>query len=158
MPVGSLRLSLGMTGGVLVAGLLLSRLGKTGPIIWSLSGYANTLLRELGLLFFLAAVGTEAGAHLFETLAQSGLKLFAVGAALTLAPMIVGAIIGHYFFRLNILTLLGVTTGAMTSTPGLVAVTPMTESNAPAVGYATVYPAALVCMIIFSQIIARLNW
>ncbi|MCG3148888.1 MAG: Aspartate/alanine antiporter [Verrucomicrobiae bacterium] len=156
LPVSSFQLSLGMTGGVLVVGLLLSRLGKTGPIIWSMSGYANTLLRELGLLFFLASVGTEAGAHLVETLAGSGLKLFAVGAVLTLLPMIVGAIVGHYFFRINFLTLLGVTTGAMTSTPGLVAVTPLTESNAPAVGYATVYPAALVCMIIFSQIIARL--
>jgi len=156
VPVGSFKLSLGMTGGVLVAGLILSRLGKTGPIIWSMSGNANTLLRELGLLFFLASVGTEAGAHLMETLAGSGLKLFGVGAVLTLVPMIVGAVVGHYFFRLNFLTFLGVTTGAMTSTPGLVAVTPLTESNAPAVGYATVYPAALVCMIVFSQIIARL--
>lgn len=156
LPVGGLKLSLGMTGGVLVAGLLLSRLGKTGPVIWSLSGYANTLLRELGLLFFLASVGTEAGAHLAATLAESGVKLFAVGAVLTLAPMIVGALIGQYLLRLNFLTLLGVTTGAMTSTPGLVAITPLTESNAPAVGYATVYPAALVCMIVFSQIIARL--
>jgi putative transport protein len=155
-PLGAFNLSLGVTGGVLAAGLLLSRLGKTGPIIWSLSGYANTLLRELGLLFFLASVGTEAGAHLLEMIRGSGLMLFGVGAVLTILPMIVGAIIGHWLFRLNFLTLLGVTTGAMTSTPGLAAVTPMTESNAPSVGYATVYPAALVCMIIFSQIMARL--
>ncbi len=156
LPVGGLRLSLGMTGGVLVAGLLLSRLGKTGPVIWSLSGYANTLLRELGLLFFLASVGTEAGARLVETLTTNGVKVFAVGAVLTVAPMLVGALVGHRLLRLNVLTLLGVTTGAMTSTPGLVAVGRLTDSNGPAVGYATVYPVALVCKIVCCQLIARL--
>lgn len=156
LPAGGMVLSLGTTGGVLVAGIGLSRLGKTGPIIWTMSGYANQLLRELGLLFFLAAVGTEAGSHLAATLRESGVMLFLVGAAITILPMVVGAIVGHVFLRLNFLTLLGVITGAMTSTPGLAAVDPMTDSNAPAVAYATVYPIALVGMIIACQLIARL--
>jgi putative transport protein len=156
LPVGGLTLSLGTTGGVLVAALVLSRLGKTGPILWRMSGYASQLLRELGLLFFLAAVGTSAGAHLVETLAESGLSLVLAGMAITLLPMILGALVGHYFLRVNFLSLLGVITGSMTSTPGLAAVDPMSDSNAPAVAYATVYPIALVGMIVVCQVIARM--
>ena len=135
---------------------MLSRIGKTGPIIWSMSGSANQFLRELGLLFFLAAVGSEAGAQLTDTLAKYGAMMFVIGALITLLPMVVGVAVGRYFFKINFLTLMGVITGGMTSTPGLAAIDPMTDANAPHIGYATVYPIALVCMIIFSQIIARL--
>ncbi|MFO7998806.1 MAG: TrkA C-terminal domain-containing protein, partial [Bacteroidales bacterium] len=72
---GLFELSLGLTGGVLVAAILLSKLGKTGPIIWSMSGSGNQLLRKLGLLMFLAAVGTHAGADMAETFANYGWKL-----------------------------------------------------------------------------------
>lgn len=153
---GGVSFSPGMTGGVLMVALVLSRVGKTGPIIWSMSGTANQLLRQLGLLFFLAAVGTEAGQHLTTTLAEYGPKLFLVGALITLIPMFVGLLVGRYLFRMNFLTLLGVLTGSMTSTPGLAAIDPMTDCNAPHLGYATVYPIALVGMIIGAQIIGKL--
>jgi putative transport protein len=153
---GGTTFNLGITGGVLAVALILSRIGKTGPIIWSMSGPANQLIRHLGLLLFLVAVGTDAGVHLVDTVMQHGLKLIFVGAMITLLPMIAGLIIGHFIFKMNFLTLLGVITGAMTSTPGLAAVDTMSESNAPQVGYATVYPIALVLMIIGSQIIGRL--
>jgi len=152
---GLISFKLGLTGGVLASALILSRIGKTGPVIWTMSGSANQLLRTLGLLFFLSAVGTNAGASMMATFQQFGPRLFLFGAILTLVPMIVGALAG-FFFRLNILTLLGVLTGGMTSTPGLAAVDPMSDCNAPQVAYATVYPAALVCIIIISQIIGRL--
>ncbi|MBN1349211.1 transporter [candidate division KSB1 bacterium] len=153
---GNVTFSPGITGGVLIAALILSRIGKTGPIIWSMSGPANQLLRHLGLLFFLAAVGTDAGVHLEETIIEHGYKLFLIGIFITLVPMIVGVLIGHYKFKLNFLTLLGVITGSMTSTPGLAAVDPMTDCNAPHVAYATVYPFALVMVIICAQIIGKL--
>jgi putative transport protein len=114
------------------------------------------VLRQLGLLFFLAAVGTEAGAHISEAIDQYGPSIFLVGAAITLIPMTVGILIGSKLFRVNILTLLGTMTGAMTSTPGLGALNPLTDCNAPAVAYATVYPVALVCTIICAQIISIL--
>lgn len=146
----------GITGGVLITAIVLSRIGKTGPIIWSMSGPANQLLRQLGLLFFLAAVGTEAGVHLADTIVEYGPKLFLIGIFITLIPMIVGVLIGRYVFKMNFLTLLGVITGSMTSTPGLAAVDPMTECNAPHVAYATVYPVALVIIILCAQILGRL--
>ena len=154
--IGGFSFSLGLTGGVLAAALILSRIGKTGPIIWTMSGSANQLLRTLGLLFFLAVVGTEAGSQLTETFVQFGPKLILIGAAITMFPMFVGTVIGRYIFKINFLTILGIITGGMTSTPGLAAIDTMSDSNAPHVAYASVYPVALVCIIIFSQIISRL--
>ena len=153
---GGGEFKLGLTGGVLIAGLVLSRIGKTGPIIWNISGPANQLLRKLGLLFFLAAVGTHAGETLIETLGTYGITLFWVGVAITLLPMISATVIGRYVFKLNFLSILGALTGGMTSTPGLSAVDPMTDSNASSIAYATVYPIAMVVLIICAQIIAVL--
>lgn len=148
--------NLGSTGGILMATILLSKIGKTGPIIWSISGAANHLLRQLGLLLFLSAVGTKAGATLVDTVVQYGPLLLLVAALLTLIPMLVGVVLGYYGLHTNFLTLLGVITGAMTSTPGLGAVDAMTDSNAPSIGYATVYPIALVCVIICVQLIGQM--
>ncbi|MBK9290891.1 MAG: transporter [Bacteroidetes bacterium] len=156
IPLGLFDFSLGLTGGVLLTALILSNIGKTGPILWSMSGSANQLLRKLGLLMFMATVGTSAGSNMVEVLNTSGLQLIAVGAVVTVVPMILGLLLGHYVLKINFLTLLGVIAGSMTSTPGLGAIDSKTESEAPSVGYATVYPASLVLMIIFSQLLARL--
>ncbi|MCP3893356.1 MAG: transporter, partial [Bacteroides sp.] len=150
----SLSFSPGLTGGVLMVALFLSAIGKTGPIMWSMSGPANQLLRQLGLLLFLAEVGTSAGTNLVSTFQESGLLLFGVGAAITLVPMFIAAIVGHLVFKISLLDLLGTLTGGMTSTPGLAAADSMTDSNIPSVAYATVYPIAMVFLILFIQIIA----
>ena len=139
---GGLSFSPGLTGGILIVALFLSAIGKTGPILWSMSGPANQLLRQLGLLLFLAEVGTSAGTNLVATFQESGWLLFGVGAAITLVPMLVAVFVGLFVFKINILDLLGTITGGMTSTPGLAAADSMTDSNIPSVAYATVYPIA----------------
>ena len=153
---GNASFSLGITGGVLGVALILSRIGKTGPIIWTMPGAANNLLRQIGLLFFLAAVGSQAGQHLAETFVEYGPKLFLLGGIITLLPMLMITLIAWVVFHMNFVVFLGVLAGSMTSTPGLAAVDPLTDSNAPHVAYATVYPIALVCIIIVSQIIGGL--
>jgi len=150
----SFTFSLGLTGGVLTVAMILSRIGKTGPIVWSMSGGSNQLLRTLGLMFFLAGVGTKAGAHIVETFYEYGFNLFLIGGVITIMPMVFGALIARYVFKVNVLSMLGALTGAMTSTPGLAAVDPMTETNAPSIAYATVYPVAMVLLIICVQILA----
>ena len=144
---------LGLTGGVLLVALILSKLGKTGPILWTMSGSANVLLRELGLIFFLAVVGTNAGATLVETFQQYGYQLFLIGAAITLIPMIIMTIVARFIYKINILTLLGTLAGGMTSTPGLAAITPMSKSNAPQVAYATAYPIAMVLLVVVVKLL-----
>lgn len=150
----SFSFSPGLTGGILIVALVLSAIGKTGPVIWSMSGSANQLLRQLGLLLFLAEVGTSAGANLVTTFQESGWVLFGVGAAVTLVPMIVAILVGYGLLRLNVFDLMGTITGGMTSTPGLAAADAMTRNDAPSVAYATVYPIAMVLLIVFIQLIA----
>ena len=152
----SFSFSPGLTGGILMVALVLSAVGKTGPIIWSMSGSANNLLRQLGLLLFLSEVGTSAGVNLVSTFQSSGLTLFGVGIAITMIPMIIAVTAGYYFFKINILDLVGTIAGGMTSTPGLAAADSMTDSPAPSVAYATVYPIAMVFLILFIQLIASL--
>jgi putative transport protein len=153
IPIFGVSVNLGLTGGVLTAALVLGALGKTGPIIWSMSSNANLVFRELGLLFFLASAGTEAGKHIQSALAEHGITPLLIGIAITLLPMVVGLLVGRYALKLNFLTLLGVLAGGMTSTPGLSAVTSKSETNIVQIAYATVYPFALVLMIIFSTLL-----
>ena len=161
--VGRIRISFGenlvfspgLAGGVLFVALILGNLGKTGPVIWTMSAAANQLLRQLGLLFFLAAVGSHAGAEIVETYQVHGVRLIYAGALITFVPMLFSALIAHYLFRINLLTLSGTLTGGMTSTPGLAAIDSMTDSNAAQIAYATVYPVAMVLLIIIVQILAR---
>lgn len=153
---GDFSFSLGLTGGILLVGLVLGRTGKTGPIMWTMTGAANQLLRQFGLLFFLAAVGTSAGSSLVVTFNEFGIELFGYGILITLVPMILVTIVGKYFMKMNLLTLLGTLTGSMTSTPGLAAVDNLVDTDAPAVAYATVYPIAMVLLIIVVQILSLL--
>lgn len=149
----SFTFNLGLTGGVLIISMLLGRIGKTGKVLWTMSGNANQLLRQLGLMFFLASVGTKAGATLVETYSEYGVKLFIVGGLITILPMILAAVVGKLFLKINVLSFLGALTGSMTSTPGLAAADPMTDSNAPSIAYATVYPIAMVLLIICVQLL-----
>jgi len=121
-----------------------------------MTGAANQLLRQFGLLFFLAAVGTNSGSHLTQTFEQYGFELFIYGGIITLLPMIITSLIARYVLKMNILTLLGTLTGSMTSTPGLAAIDNMVDSDAPALAYATVYPIAMVLLIITVQILSAL--
>lgn len=152
----SFSFSPGLTGGILIVALVLSALGKTGPVIWSMSGSANQLLRQLGLLLFLAEVGTAAGTNLVATFQESGWMLFGVGFAITMVPMIIAVLVGYFVCKISIFDLMGTITGGMTSTPGLAAADSMADTDAPSVAYATVYPIAMVFLIVFIQLISFL--
>lgn len=151
--LGSFSFSAGLTGGVLIVALVLSRIGKTGPVLWTMTGAANQLIRQFGLILFLAAVGTDAGEKIVETFNQYGIELFLYGAAITILPMFIAGLAGKYIFKMNILSLMGALSGSMTSTPGLAAADSMTDTNAHSIAYATVYPVAMVLLIVFVQII-----
>lgn len=152
----SFHISLGLTGGVLIMAIILSNLGKTGPILWTMTRPANNLLRQLGLLFFLAGVGTKAGASLVETIASAGLQLVWVGALITFIPMLVTLLLNRVFFRLNLFELFGVLTGGMTSTPGLAACESMSYDESPSQVYATVYPVAMIALLVAVKVLAVL--
>ncbi len=148
--------NLGITGGILIVAILLGRVGKTGKILWTMSGSANQLMRQLGLMLFLANVGTSAGATLVETFREYGIQLFLIGAIITIVPMLAATLISQLVFKINFLSILGAVTGSMTSSPGLAAADSMTDTNAPSVAYATVYPIAMVLLIVCIQVLGLL--
>ena len=96
----------------------------------------------------------RSGKNLVATFQESGLLLFGVGATITVVPMLVAVVVGRLVFKISLLDLLGTITGGMTSTPGLAAADSMVDSNIPSVAYATVYPIAMVFLILFIQVIA----
>ena len=146
--------SLGLTGGVLFAGLILSNRGKVGPIIWQVPVPIITFMRDLGLVFFLAVVGTKAGAEVVQILQTSGPKLLVMGGLITLFPMVLVTVWARRKYGLHLLELMGIISGGMTSSPGLAAAASMTESQRPVILYATVYPFAMILMIIWAKILA----
>lgn len=156
IPLGGFHFKLGLTGGVLLTSLFFSWKGKTGSIVWNLPSQANTVLRQLGLLMFLTPVGLKAGQSLVSAIQEHGVVLFLYGALITLIPMLITVLVGKFAFKLNFLSILGALTGGMTSTPGLSATDTMTDSEAPQIAYASVYPFALVLIIVVTEVLSAI--
>lgn len=148
--------NLGTTGGVLISGILLANIYKTGPFTWEIPATANSFIRELGLILFLATVGTKTGANIVDTLSNQGTDLLIAGMAVTLIPLFSSVLICRYLLKLPFLRMLGVMTGAMTSTPGLAAVSGLSNTHYASSAYATVYPVALIGMILFTKLLVIL--
>lgn len=148
------KVTLGTTGGVLLSGLFLGRLYKTGPFIWEVPASTNSFLREMGLAFFLAAVGTSAGAVILDTLARQGLSLLLAGVVVTLSPLLAVLLLCRLALRLRFLRMLGVMAGGMTSTPGLAVAASLSAAPYAAAAYATVYPVALIAKILAIKLLA----
>lgn len=149
--IGSLQL--GLSGGVLLAGILAGYFARTGPILWEIPWSGKHFLREAGLSLFLAVVGTSSGAHFMETIESEGLSLFMGGILVTLFTIIFAWIILRKFLHINPIRALGVLSGGMTSTPGLAAATSVSDHPQLGMAYAGVYPVALVMMIISMKIL-----
>lgn len=149
-------IKMGITGGVLLSGLILSNIGKTGPIIWRAPSPIVNFVRELGLVLFLAEVGTQAGENFASVIQSNGTTLLIAGSIITITPMIATYLINKIFFKLNFLKLSGVITGGMTSTPGLATVSSSFTSDLPVITYAAVYPVAMISVMLWAKIIAFL--
>ena len=153
---GTGGVSLGLAGGPLMAGLIVGHFGGIGP--WSLkpSGRLLNVMREAGLMLFLAGAGVAAGHGFVETVARYGWLLFLGGALVTLIPMCVGFILANWVFKLSLPDTLGSICGGMTSTPALGALITAAGSEEVAASYAATYPFALVLVVVASQALASL--
>lgn len=145
---------LGLAGGPLLIGMILSHCVRTGPLVWYMPPNALTLLREAGIILFLACVGLQAGPGFLHALLEGhGLLWMLAGAAITLLPLLITATLGRLFFNLNYLTLCGTLAGSHTDPPALAYISSLTPSNGPAVAYATVYPLTMVLRIVSAQLL-----
>jgi putative transport protein len=147
-----------MTGGVLITSLFLSALGRTGPMLWVVSESSVRFVRQLGLLLFLGAVGTSAGNQLASILSNHGIILLGAALLIAVLPLAFMALFCRLVLKMNILQLMGLLAGATTCSPALGVVNSLTNTNIPNVAYATVFPFALIFMMVCAQIIASINW
>jgi putative transport protein len=148
---------LGLAGGPLLVAIILSRIGRIGPLIWHMPISANFMLREVGITLFLACVGLKSGDQFIATLTQGpGLQWLLMGAAITFVPLITVALVGRLFLNTNFLSLCGVLSGSMTDPPALSFAQNITRSDAPNVAYATVYPTTMILRVMATQMMVIL--
>ena len=144
---------LGLAGGPLLVAIVLSRLSNVGPLVWYLPTSAGFVLREVGIVLFLACVGLKAGDRFVETLFHgNGLLWMLYGAIITLLPLLIVATFARMVWKLNYLTLCGLLSGSMTDPPALAFATTMTGSEAPTVAYAAVYPLTMILRVLCAQV------
>ena len=144
---------LGFAGGPLVVGLILGRLERTGPIQWGLPHAANLVLRQLGLVLFLAAIGTKAGYGFGATFQTGSWGLLLAGGAITTFATVTTILIGHKYLKLPMLGVMGMMSGIQTQPACLAYANQQAESDLPNVWYATVQPASMIAKIMLAQII-----
>lgn len=146
---------LGLAGGPMLIAIMLARFRKIGPMNFFLPLGANLILREIGIVFFLACVGIKAGESFFQVLLHGdGMRWMALGVIITLIPVLVAGIVGRKFMKLNYLSLMGVLSGSMTSPPTLAYANSMSNSDAPSIAYASVYPLTMLLRILTAQLMA----
>lgn len=157
IPLGhGMSFQLGFAGGPLVAGLVLGRIERTGPIIWGMPLNANLVLRQVGLVFFLAGIGTRAGDGFGGTFQAGGWELIAAGGAITTLVTLTTILVGNYYLKLPMAAIMGMMSGLQTQPACLVYANQQTDSDLPNVWYTVVYPAAMVAKILLAQLIVSI--
>ena len=136
-----------------MVGLIMGHFGQVGPIVGHFPRAARLLLTEIGLAMFLANAGVRAGGQLVPVLQEHGLGICLGAMLITVIPLVIGIALTRYSFRMGLLRSLGGICGAMTSTPGLGALTAKLDSNVPVTSYATVYPLALILMSLLAPLL-----
>lgn len=145
---------LGLAGGPLIVSILISRFGPDFKIVTYATASANLMLREVGIALFLASVGLGAGADFVKTIVeQNGFVWIAYGALITIIPYLVMGLLAKLVFHVNYYTVIGVLSGANTNPPALAFSGEQTSCDAPAVGYATVYPLSMFLRVISAQLL-----
>ena len=155
LPGGS-TFTLGFAGGPLLVGLILGRLQRTGPFVWGMPFSANLTLRQIGLVLFLAGVGTRAGDGFVKTLQAGGWSFALIGAGVTVVVTFVTLVLGTRLLRLPYPAVMGLMSGIQTQPACLAYANDHSTSDAPNIWYATVYPTAMIGKILLAQVLVRL--
>lgn len=148
---GGLQTQLGIGGGAFVVGLVLGYLGHLGPMRVYVPNAGKNLMRELGLVIFLAGAGSGAGEKFMPILRQAGPQLLLAGAIITLVTVVVGVLLLRAVLRWNMLSCGGALSACMTNPAGLAAANGLADCDAASVAFASVYPVALIAKIILAQ-------
>ena len=150
MPV---PLKLGIAGGPLIIAILIGRYGYKIRLVTYTTTSANMMLREIGLVLFLASVGIKAGAGFWDTVVQGdGLKYVYTGFIITVIPILIIGTLARLKFKFNYFTIMGMIAGTYTDPPALAYANQSCSKEAPAIGYSTVYPLSMFLRILAAQL------
>ena len=150
MPV---PLKLGIAGGPLIIAILIGRYGYKIRLVTYTTTSANMMLREIGLVLFLASVGIKAGAGFWDTVVQGdGLKYVYTGFIITVIPILIIGTLARLKFKFNYFTIMGMIAGSYTDPPALAYANQTCSKEAPAIGYSTVYPLSMFLRILAAQL------
>ena len=151
MPV---PLKLGIAGGPLIIAILIGRYGYKIKLVTYTTTSANMMLREIGLVLFLASVGIKAGAGFYNTVVEGdGLLYVLAGFLITIIPILIVGPIARMKFKFNYFTIAGMISGSYTDPPALAYSNSICSKEAPAVGYSTVYPLSMFLRILTAQLV-----
>ena len=148
---------LGLAGGPLIISILIGRFGYKVKLVTYTTMSANLMLREIGIVLFLASVGLKAGGNFVQTVVEGdGLLYVGIGFLITFIPLLVMGMVARWYYKLNYFTLMGLIAGSNTDPPALAYANQTTGNDAPAVGYSTVYPLAMFLRILTAQLLILL--
>lgn len=148
---------LGLAGGPLIIAILIGRFGHKVKLVTYTTMSANLMLREVGLVLFLASVGIKAGENFVQTVVEGdGLLYVGVGFLITFIPLVIIGIIARWRHKINYFTLMGLIAGSNTDPPALAYANQTAGNDAPAVGYSTVYPLSMFLRILTAQLLVLL--
>ena len=144
---------LGLAGGPLIIAILIGRFGYKVRLVTYTTMSANLMLREVGLVLFLASVGIKAGENFVQTVVEGdGLLYVGMGFLITLLPLMIIGLIARLYYKINYYTLIGLIAGSTTDPPALAYSNQVSGNDAPAVGYSTVYPLVMFLRILTAQL------
>lgn len=154
IPGVPMPVKLGLAGGPLIVAILISRFGGRFSVTHYVSQSANLMVREIGIVLFLASVGLGAGEKFVQTITQgAGLYWMLLGAIITLVPLIVISVIARFIYKLNFLEICGLLSGTQTDPPALAFSHDITGSDSPSITYASVYPLTTFLRIMVAQLL-----
>ncbi len=144
---------LGLAGGSLIVAILISRFGPLYKVVTYTTTSANMMIRDIGISLFLAAVGLTAGENFVDVIVGGGYWWVVYGLLITALPIFIVACIARAVFKFPYYTIVGMIAGSHTDPPALAFANESTETDQPAVSYATVYPLSMFLRIFSAQIL-----
>lgn len=148
---------LGLAGGPLIISILIGRFGHKVKLVTYTTMSANLMLREVGLVLFLASVGIKAGENFVQMVVEGdGVLYVGLGFLITFIPLVITGIVARWHHRVNYFTLMGLIAGSNTDPPALAYANQIAGNDAPAVGYSTVYPLTMFLRILTAQLLILL--
>ncbi len=144
---------LGLAGGPLIVAILLGYFGPILKVTTYTTLSANMMLRELGISFFLAAVGLGAGGDFVSSIVNGGYWWILYGALITLVPVAITIVVARVFCKLNFFKICGLVTGGTTDPAALAFAQGAYGSDYTSVNYATVYPLTMFLRVLAAQML-----